>query len=246
MADKKSSADKQNADEAPPGWCSVCKIDCLKADSLKKHVAGKRHKKQMESQMQVENPGEKAEETKPEGEGITVATEEGAGKLIKTEDNEVGEKTADKEGDLSRNSGQNMIIESEGKSEATESAGSPKPSTPVVGKKRAIKEVAQPKKKTRKSTASSDASKVTAAKGDGDSLDASKVVEASTEDAQVKGADHASCPKSSENGLKDVNEPLVSGASAEEPSEGGEDGPKEVREVTDLANGKAGQSAEYQ
>lgn len=249
-ADKRSPADKQTGLEGGPTWCAVCKIDCPTADSLKMHTAGKKHKKQMESQAQVEGPSEKPDESKNEGDVVTAAAEEGAEKPIKSE---VGENVADKGGELALSSGENMVVEDmkgEAKSEATEIAGTPKPANPVAGKKRVIKDVAQSKKKLRKSTVSDDTLKSTAEVKSQGTPNASKVLESTMPDAQMKGADHDPCLKKSADSLGgEVDEPLVSGGnalpSAEEiPSV--EDGSKEVREVTDLANGIAGQSAEIQ
>eukprot|EP00249_Psilotum_nudum_P016671 c25937_g2_i1 orf=978-2201(-) len=50
IADDRKSAVRTLQTETAPGWCSLCQIECNTAEILKVHLAGKRHKKQLEKQ----------------------------------------------------------------------------------------------------------------------------------------------------------------------------------------------------
>lgn len=60
---------KEDLADGGSGWCSVCQINCYNAETLKKHLAGKRHKRQMESEKEVEK-------VKSGGEEVTKADQE--------------------------------------------------------------------------------------------------------------------------------------------------------------------------
>ncbi|MCO5547676.1 hypothetical protein L7F22_001127 [Adiantum nelumboides] len=247
-ADKKSSADKRNTVDGGPGWCALCKIDCCNADSLKKHLIGKRHKKQLESQSHAHKAGDKTEEAKEEGVAMTIASDEAAGKMLTNKDNEQGETIASKEGDMDNtdlNPTEATTVEAS-KGEGNSQTSEPKP---VAGKKRVLKDAVKPKKKPRNSAASDTPNSVPATAGKG-SEGVTTTVEGLAElpVPDLKGADPAS--KKSSISLKsegDVIEPPTSNKQpVEESVNEGMDGEKEVRNAIDLENGRAGQSAKVQ
>lgn len=137
--DEKSSAGKQSATEEGPGWCSMCKINCYTAETLRKHLAGKRHKRQLE---EVNVEGEETKRLEGEDQGMNKADEE-ATRPVKEEANE-----AAKEGEGS---------------EQVDAAATFKESTTVPSKKRANsdKEGALPNRKCRKSAVPAHAQNVT-------------------------------------------------------------------------------------
>lgn len=77
-AEKKSPVENQEQVEGGPGWCSVCQINCFRAETLNKHLAGKRHKRQLEKlngePEEANKDGEEAhcelEEANNEGEEV--------------------------------------------------------------------------------------------------------------------------------------------------------------------------------
>ncbi|KAI5056400.1 hypothetical protein GOP47_0028218 [Adiantum capillus-veneris] len=218
-------ADKRHKGEGGPGWCTLCKIDCCNSDSLKKHLVGKRHKKQIESQTQVDKAGD-TEEAKEEGGDTVTASVEAAGDEIVDKDNEQGETVGSMEGGMDLESTEAMVVEAP-KGEHDSEAAEPKP---VAGKKRGSKDVVTPKKKPRKS-ATSDAPNPTPAPA-------------------VKGSEEDHASEKSSISLKSKGEdselPTSDKKPVEESMNEGMDGEKEVREVTDLESGRAGQSAEVQ
>lgn len=269
-ADEKSSAEKQNSVKGGPGWCAVCQIDCSRADTLKKHIAGKRHVRQLETQMQVEKLNDKAEET---SNPMTTVANEDAEKTVEGEVCEVVEKTVGQGGEPVEKIAENLVIKGAQKediSERAESAATPKPTAPVAGKKRVAKEGAHLNKKPRKSAASSDALHaitVTAVKENKDkkaenmseTLEVCELCNVTCTgkamlEAHLKGKKHVAHLKNTATSLKskdEENKPPELGESLspekdEEDPKGVEDELKEVKDVADLANGKTGQSAEVQ
>ncbi|KAH7423776.1 hypothetical protein KP509_12G073100 [Ceratopteris richardii] len=164
-SDKKfSPVNKKRSIESGPGWCVVCKIDCRTAPSLSRHIGGKRHKKQLESQRLDETRAHTEVVSKEEGDASLTASEESDKKAMDSR-GDVAEmpllpkasRPAEKTADNGHKSAENASVDTpkvEGEVGTTQSK-------PVVGDKRVVKNTVAQNKKNCKSSASGDALNLT-------------------------------------------------------------------------------------
>ncbi|KAH7447087.1 hypothetical protein KP509_01G090600 [Ceratopteris richardii] len=222
---RSSTPSKQDSVQVGPGWCAVCKIDCLSPESLNIHMTEKSHIDRLDHQPQGDIPSDDAEMHNEKACGLlSKHTEEACKKAIDNQHNgDVMSLELIGEADNQSIDTVSVDVSQDENRDAAEGKL-------TTDKKRVLKDIVSPNKKACRP--------------------AIEESENTKNSSMLPGVDHDSSPILSSNSSQLKDDSNGQPAPGKKPLDNNfkscEHGLQEVRDVTDLENGTVEQSAVVQ